>query len=204
MFKKPNFGKRKPETEKMVALNFEKVADTYADLNYKLFTSFGGTGEQIYEKIDENTIYFGSYIAELWRDDDFDLNNMVKKSDYSEDYVVNSSAFGKKTCSVLIKKYRKNDLFYCEFGAINRSLMEKFIFKVAIDDDFFANSISTIYSLFFDDARSYGSIDNVIDECLFTITRDDVQRMGLLEHQFYLSADKNEAGDMIIFERDSK
>ena len=82
--------------------------------------------------------------------------------------------------------------------------MEKFIFKVAIDDDFFANSISTIYSLFFDDARSYGSIDNVINECLFTITRDEVQRMGLLEHQFYLSADKNEAGDMIIFERDSK
>ena len=61
MFNKPNFGKRKPETEKMVALNFEKVANTYADLNYKLFKRFGGTGELVKEQIDENTIYFGLF-----------------------------------------------------------------------------------------------------------------------------------------------
>ena len=103
MSNKPNFGKRKAETEKMVGLNFEKVANTYADLNYKLFTSFGGTGELVKEQIDENTIYFGSYSAKLWRDDDFDLNNMVKKSDYSEEYVINSSSFGNKGCSFSVK-----------------------------------------------------------------------------------------------------
>ena len=65
MFNKPNFGKRKPETEKMVALNFEKVANTYADLNYKLFMIFGGGPEQIKEKIQSDFKTAGRVLFQL-------------------------------------------------------------------------------------------------------------------------------------------
>ena len=51
---------------------------------------------------------------------------------------------------------------------------------------------------------SRGAREFDCDRCLFTIPRVDVKAMGLLKHQFYKLANKNEAGDMVIYDGELK
>ncbi|MEP3630626.1 MAG: hypothetical protein ABJN04_11545 [Hyphomicrobiales bacterium] len=202
MFKKSVFGRRglggreAAGSNEIKPLKFEKFARTYADLNYKVFSTLMNNREQVIQELGDGLVYLGVCMASLYKDDLFDVNNGTKKDKFSNIDVVNYSNSKKRIWIFSVEIYYINGILTFKIENLNRNVFDK-IYDTEIDDELYFDSVVSSYEAFFEHLI-FGRKGS--EGCVFLIPKDVLASVGLLSCRGYKRANKNNSGDVIVFE----